>query len=130
VQLKLEFNRESLYFSHVGAPHRPLVRAEKLEFFRDRHRSWKISDGLGLNNIVGKTLKFFKLARVMQSLDRCLNFLVSKYIFYMRSTSLVVIPRLGWFNAISFFSSFQIEGHDTRFLLLVEKYSSGEWTAN
>ncbi len=48
----------------------------------------------------------------------------------MRSTSLEVIPRLGWFNAISFFSSFQIEGDDIRFVLLVEKYPFRQWTAN
>jgi hypothetical protein len=48
----------------------------------------------------------------------------------MRSTSVEVVPRLGWFNAISFFSSFQIEGDDLRFVLLVEKYPFGHWTAN
>jgi hypothetical protein len=32
----------------VGAPHRPLVQAEKLELLRDRDRSWKISDSLDL----------------------------------------------------------------------------------
>jgi hypothetical protein len=48
----------------------------------------------------------------------------------MRSTSLEVIPRLGWFNAISFFSSFQIEGVDIRFVFHVEKYPFGQWTAN
>jgi hypothetical protein len=84
---------------------------------------------LDLNNIVRKTMKIFKLVRVMQSLDTCLKFVVSKYIFYMRSTSLEVIPRLGWFNAISFFSSFQIPGDNIK-ICLVEKYPFGHWTAN
>ncbi len=118
MRLKLKCNREPLYISHVGALQRPLLQAEKLELFRYSNRRWKISDSLDLNHIVRKTLKIFKLAILMQSLHACLKFFVSKYILYMRSTSLEVIPRLGWFNAISFFSSFQIEGDDIRFVLL------------
>ncbi len=106
------------------------MQAEKLEFFRDRDRSWKISDSIDVNNIVGTTLKILKLARMMQSLEACLKFFVSTNIFYLRSTSLEVIPCLGCFNAISFFSSFQIEGDDRRFVLLLEKYPLGQWTAN
>jgi len=48
----------------------------------------------------------------------------------MRRTSLEVIHHLGWFNAISLFFSFQIEGDHIRYVLLLEKYPFGQWTAN